>query len=292
MEDKLTIVYACDNNFAPLLAASIKSLELNSSGSHKDIFIIDDKISSVNIEKIKQSVASNEVALHFVPAKTIIPKEYSIPYFNNSALPITTFFRLFIENFIPKSTKKVLYLDSDMIVLENVKKLFDTNIDNYILAAVQDPGIKTFGCEWGGGVRNHEELGYPADTKYFNAGLLLINLPKWIESGACRTALEYAVKYNKHIVYGDQYCLNAALGNKWLELDSSWNHLADTFIPNPNLIHYIGHKPIYTNYANQDAYRKIFFDYLNQTAWQNIKLVGRRRRGVAMIKRFIGKLIN
>lgn len=291
MKNEFVIVYACDNNFAPLLAASIKSIEVNSTGSQKDIYIIDDKISKINIKKIKQSITSKEINLKFIPAKTIISKKYHIPYFNNTSLPVTTFFRLFIENFLPDNVTKVLYLDSDMIVLEDIKKLFETNIDNYILAAVQDPGILTFGCHWGGGIRNYQELGYSADTKYFNAGLLLINLPMWIEHNTCRTALEYAVKYNKHIVYGDQYCLNAVLGDKWLELDSSWNHLADTFNPNPNLIHYIGHKPIYTNYANRAEYKDIFFEYLNQTVWQNFKLIGRSGRMIAMAKRFIGKIM-
>jgi lipopolysaccharide biosynthesis glycosyltransferase len=286
---RLSIVYACDNNFVPLLAASIKSLEINSAGSQKDIYIIDDGISDLSRQKLIQSISSNEITLKFLLVKDVVGK-ISIPYFNNAALPVTTFFRLFVHTFIPAGTERVLYLDSDMIVLGNIAELWDVDFGDNVIAAVQDPGIKTLGCSWGGGVRNWAELGYQSEDKYLNAGLLLINLAKWNKFDVCNKALDAAVKYQKYIVYGDQYCLNAVLANRWLELNSEWNHLVDNDKPGAKLLHYIGNKPIYTNYSYCQKYREIFFDYLNKTAWKDFKLVGGFTRRVRMVRRFIRKV--
>ncbi|WP_345952380.1 glycosyltransferase family 8 protein [Mucilaginibacter sp. PAMB04168] len=286
---RLSVVYACDNNFVPLLAASIKSLEINSAGVQKDIYVIDDGISAANRQRLINSISSKEIAIKFLLVKDVVGK-ITIPYFNNAALPVTTFFRLFVHTFIPEGTERVLYLDSDMIVLGNIAELWGVEFGDSIIAAVQDPGIKTLGCSWGGGVRNWKELGYQADDKYLNAGLLLINLQKWNEFDVCTKALDAAVKYQKHIVYGDQYCLNAVLANRWVELDPEWNHLVDNDKPGAKLLHYIGNKPIYTNYTYSEKYRQIFFDYLNKTDWKEFKLVGAFTRRVRMVKRFVRKI--
>jgi lipopolysaccharide biosynthesis glycosyltransferase len=286
---RLSVVYACDNNFVPLLAASIKSLEINSAGSIIDIYIIDDGINSVNRQRLIESVISKNISLKFYLVKDVVGK-ITIPYFNNAALPVTTFFRLFVHTFIPANTDRVLYLDSDMIVLGNIAELWEIDLGNNIIGAVQDPGIKTLGCSWGGGVRNYAELGYQSEDKYLNAGLLLINMKKWNEFDVCTKALDAAVKYQKYIVYGDQYCLNVVLANRWLPLDPEWNHLVDNESPGAKLLHYIGNKPIYTNYSYSEKYKDIFFEYLNQTAWKNFKLVGALTRRIRMIKRFVRKI--
>jgi lipopolysaccharide biosynthesis glycosyltransferase len=286
---RLSVVYACDNNFVPLLAASIKSLEINSAGSTIDIYIIDDGINAVNRQRLIESVVSKDINLKFYLVKDVVGK-ITIPYFNNAALPVTTFFRLFVHTFIPADTDRVLYLDSDMIVLGNIAELWEVDLGDNIIGAVQDPGIKTLGCSWGGGVRNYAELGYQSEDKYLNAGLLLINMKKWNEFDVCTKALDAAVKYQKHIVYGDQYCLNVVLANRWLPLDPEWNHLVDNELPGAKLLHYIGNKPIYTNYSYSQKYKDIFFEYLNQTAWKNFKLVGALTRRIRMIKRFVRKI--
>ncbi|QQL51014.1 glycosyltransferase family 8 protein [Mucilaginibacter ginkgonis] len=284
------IVYACDNNFAPLLAASIKSVEINSPGSIKNIYIIDDGIKPENVEKIKQSFTSPEIILHFHLVKDVMGKNVNIPYFNNPRLPVTTFFRLFIASFMPADTEKVLYLDSDMIVLGDLKELFDLDLSNHIIGAVQDPNIVTLGCSWGGGVQNWEALGYQSDDPYFNAGLLLINFKKWVEFDVTSKALEAAAKYQRYIKWGDQYCLNVVLANRWLHLDPEWNHLVDNNNPGGKLIHYIGNKPIYDNYPYSKAYQDIFFSYLNQTLLKDHKPVTKLQRQIQMVKRFIRKI--
>lgn len=284
------IVYACDNNFVPLLAASIKSVEINSPGSVKNIYVIDDGIKPSNLEKLKRSFTSPDINLSFHLVKDVMGKNVNIPYFNNPRLPVTTFFRLFISSFMPEDTEKVLYLDSDMIVLGNIKELWDVDLTNHIIGAVQDPNIQTLGCSWGGGVVNYADLGYQADDKYFNAGLLLINFKKWKEFNVTEKALEAAVKYQRYIKWGDQYCLNVVLANRWLELDPEWNHLVDNEKPGAKLIHYIGNKPIYDNYPYSIKYRDIFFNYLNKTLFKDFKPVTKMQRQIQMVKRFIRKI--
>lgn len=289
-EKKLIIVYASDNNFAPLLAASIKSVELNSPGIQKEIYVVSDGIKADNISKLRQSITSPEVNLHIVDVKTIVGDTMKMPTLYLKALPSTTFVRLFIENIVPTDAERVLYLDADMIVQEHLSKLMVTDLQGNIIGAIQDQGILTLGCSWGGGVKNYEELGFKSEDKYFNAGLLLIDLKKWKEFRVMEKSLEASVKYRKHMVYADQYCLNAVLATRWLELDPRWNHLVSNDEPGAFLIHFIGVKPIYEGYPYSEAYRKIFFGYLNQTEWKGMKLVTKGGQKLTFVKQFMKKI--
>ncbi len=291
------IIYACDNNFVALLAASIKSLEVNSPGSVKLIYIIDDGISSSNKRKLIQSFTTEEIGLQFIPHKKIIGSGLNIPYFNNSQLPLTAFFRLFIAHVLPLKTEKALYLDCDTIVLGDISGLWETDISNHIIAAVQDLNIKRFDCDWGG-VRNYADLGYPGDTPYFNSGVLLFNVPKWIAFKGLEKTLAAASQHKQHILYADQYCLNVVLANNWLMLDPLWNHLVDyclidkSYHPDPFILHFTGIKPIYTNYSYSEEYKAIFLKYLQMTSWKNTRPAGRFKRKLASLKRVLRKLLS
>lgn len=289
-DTRKAIVYACDNNFVSLLGASIKSLEINSPGNLLDIYVINDGISKTNLQRLQKTITSTDINLKIINIEDVKGARENVPRLFGQVLPITTFFRLFIHTFLPSETDRVLYLDCDMIVLGNIAELWEVDLKGRILAAVQDPGIKTLGCSWGGGVKNYEELGFKSDDKYLNAGLLLINLKEWIAEEIPRKALEAAVKYRQYIVYSDQYCLNAVLATRWVELDPEWNHLVSNDVEGAKLLHYIGNKPNYTNYQYSKKYQMIFFEYLNQTPWKTSKLIGPVSRRLRLIRQFIKKI--
>ena len=69
---------------------------------------------------------------------------------------------------------KIIYLDCDLIVEQQLSKLFNYDIGRYPIAAVEDM--------WSGKDDNYERLGYDRKYGYFNSGVLLINLDMWRES--------------------------------------------------------------------------------------------------------------
>ena len=51
--DRITIVTVCDNHYTVMLAALMKSIEVNhSSGECIDIYVVTDKVSKKNIGKL------------------------------------------------------------------------------------------------------------------------------------------------------------------------------------------------------------------------------------------------
>ncbi|ULT39543.1 glycosyltransferase family 8 protein [Niabella defluvii] len=286
MNETIYIVAATDNHYAILLAALIKSVEINHKTPEKIVFtVIDDGISTANRDKIAQSVQGGLVGINWIKSKDLIPENVQLPL-DNSAFPLTTYLRIFSPHALPEASK-VIYLDVDTIVMEDISKLWHTDLGGHLFAAVQDVQ-ETVSCSWAG-IPNYKELNIPADTKYFNAGILLINAKRWREEQIAGKVIQFLHENRKYINYADQYGLNGLLYNQWLELDPLWNWFAFKEHERPNIIHFLDIKPIFKNYKSQPLFQKYFFDYLNQTPFKGTKLIAGNRRIFKKIRTRIKK---
>lgn len=286
----LSVVVVSDNQYIILLAALLKSIEVNLSNSQKvDFYIIEDNISSANKEKLQKSLINKNIVLIWKNMSELITDDLKLPI-DRSTYPLNIYMRLFIPYFIPNDVESVLYLDVDMIVQKDITQLFNYDFNDKIIGAVLDPSIITFDNSWGG-ILNYQELGFSGITRYFNTGLLLININKWKEQKVTEKIIDCINNNKKFANYPDQYGLNVILANQWLELDPLWNHFCTLNHPDPYIIHFVRRKPIYQSYDNIEAYRKIFFDYLRMTEWRNFKPIGETSRYFKKIQNVINKLV-
>lgn len=105
-----------------------------------------------------------------------------------------TFLRLFADK-LPELPEKLLYLDTDTVVCDDLSSLYNTDISGYELAASLDHYGKIF-----------------MGINYFNAGVLLLNLKKIKETGLFeKTVAKCAVK---KIFLPDQTALNRLVKKK------------------------------------------------------------------------------
>ncbi|KQS26962.1 glycosyltransferase family 8 protein [Dyadobacter sp. Leaf189] len=271
IKDKITIVVATDNHYAILLGALIKSIEMNHKTHEKiDLYIIDDGISESSKKKILASSNPAVTTMYWHKTASVIPPNVKIPV-DKSAFPITTYLRLFAPYIIPKETERFLYLDVDMILKEDISKLWHTDLQDKMFAAVPDLA-KVVSSEWGG-VPNYKELGFDPQTPYFNAGMLLVDPIQWRAQDISNKVIQCIYDNIASASFPDQYGLNVVLVNKWVVLDQRWNTFAVLEIKDPWLIHYLDIKPIFQSYNCNPAYKDEFYKYLRMTPWKDHKPV-------------------
>jgi hypothetical protein len=80
------------------------------------------------------------------------------------------------------------------------------------------------------------------------------------------------------------------MANRWVVLDPRWNWFADTACEDPFLIHFVGRKPMYQTYDNREEFKKIFFEHLNKTKWNNFKPIGESKRYIKKISNILKKI--
>jgi lipopolysaccharide biosynthesis glycosyltransferase len=285
MPDAITVFTVCDNHFSVLLAALIKSIDMNHhSGEHIDFYIVGDNLSSKNKQNLIKCADPGKVTFFWIDIKDIISDKSKLPL-DGSSFPLIVYIRLFFPLFIPADVDKVIYLDVDMIVRKDISMLWNTDLGNKIIGGVVDRS-QTVSSSWGG-LPNYQELNIDPDTKYFNSGLLLVSRSKWIEDNITEKILKCIADNSKYASFPDQYGLNVVFANQWLELDPRWNSYSVLEVEDPYLVHFIGIKPIYTSYKYIKRYRDEFYAYLQLTPWADYKPIGNYIR---LLKKIRNKL--
>ncbi len=274
MTDPIVLVVVCDNHYTILLAALLKSIELNHKSNERIVvYIIEDGIFSKNKTKLINSFHSETFDFRWLSLADAIPEGIELPL-DNSSWPLNMYGRLFIPHFIESGMQKVIYLDVDMIMEVDISELWNVHLKGNIVGAVQDPRILTFNNSWGG-IRNHVALKLHQDTKYFNTGLLVIDIEEWRRFKVGEKVVDCITQYTEFANFPDQYGLNIVLVNNWLELSPLWNHFADSKTKvKPKIIHYIAKKPIYKYTNALPEYREVFYNYLKNTEWKDFKSRG------------------
>lgn len=265
------IAVASNNSYAILVAALFKSIIYNHNSAQNIIFyVFNDQIETRNIERINSLINDTEkIKIKWIKANDVLPKGMKFPV-DKSAFPFTAFLRLFAPYYIPDNVSKLIYLDADMIMRRDIAELWDFDLEDYTLAAAIDVG-KTVSCEWGG-IPNYKQLGIPAEAKYFNSGLMLINPKLWRQNDIPAKVFKAMNDNIKYVNYADQYGLNVVFAQNWKEIDPLWNWYAHDAHPNPYNIHFLDIKPIFKSYRSDEEFKNEFFRYLNMTPFKGLQL--------------------
>jgi lipopolysaccharide biosynthesis glycosyltransferase len=123
---------------------------------------------------------------------------------------------------------RVLYLDSDLLVLDDVRELLTMPMDGFALGAVRDPIRPTLGC--GGALPSWDRLDFVAEQEYFNSGVLLLDLDRCRSTGLLDRAGKILAERPEVTRFPDQDALNWAADDSWLRLDQRWNTFAMSIV--------------------------------------------------------------
>lgn len=263
MENKnvIPIFFAVDDGYIPFLAVSLQSLIENSKKEKFYLIkILYTNISEENQKKIQKFEQEN-VSIEFVDLNYYIEKIkdklYTRDYYSK-----TTYFRLFIPNLYPQYTK-ALYLDSDIVVLEDVADLYNTNMENDLVAAAPDDVIQTIEV-----FQEYAEkvVGVADYRNYFNAGVLLMNLDE-LRKFDFQEKFIYSLDKIKFSVAQDQDYLNRLCKGRVKIVDSNWNRMPIAREKENQgdikLIHYnLAYKPWH---FEDILYKDYFWNYAKKT---------------------------
>jgi len=119
---------------------------------------------------------------------------------------------------------RVLYLDTDTLVLDDLRPLLRHPLDDTALAAVRDPQNPTIGS--GIALPGWQRLGLPYGRDYFNSGVLLLDLVACARDDLFGRARRFLAEHPDEARLWDQDALNVAAGDRWARLDRRWNTFA------------------------------------------------------------------
>ena len=282
-QQPIYIVCAADDKFVMPLAVMLKSLLLNSRKYKKIIiYILDSGIQPDSKQMLIDSIKTAGSDIRFI-AIDLTPVQGLKA---GGRITLATYSRLLIGSILPDNIKKVIYLDADLIINEDIGKLWDLPMGEHYLLAAQDQGERALYVSSPHGLSNYKELGIEPDCPYFNAGVLVIDMDRWRNNNIGQKVIEYIRQNPDHIRFWDQDGLNALLHHNWGKLDLRWNviiqmHINSSWdagpvkdkktyrrvVKRPYIIHFNGIFRPWIPYVNH-PYKRAFFHYLDMTKWR------------------------
>jgi len=202
----MNIIYATNDRYVHLTAVSIKSLLVHNPKSK--IYVMYVNLKKNNIKKLLSITEAHNIKLELVQVSS--NEVANLP--NLSYFSFEAYLRLFITNYM--NFDKALYIDGDTLIRNSLKQFYETDIDDHYLGArtssksVINRKIKSLDLKNG---------------KYFNSGVLLLNLKLIKEHKIFQKCLNF-IQMNPHLIeLPDQDALNKIIDGKYLEIDYVYN---------------------------------------------------------------------
>ncbi|MBX4956156.1 glycosyltransferase family 8 protein [Rhizobium lentis] len=208
------IVFAVDAAYAVPLATALRSVaENNQSAWPLDIHVIHQGIDEETKRLIFESLPARSAVIQWHPIATL---SFASGFSTRPGVSRMTFARILLPQFLPQTCSRALYLDGDILVLGALENLWNIDLGEAVIGAVPDYWLDNV-------VKNGPGATGGARVKrYFNAGILLIDLAKWRNERISERSLDYLDRFPT-TEYSDQDALNVACDGKWKILDRAWN---------------------------------------------------------------------
>ena len=221
MGSPMNIVFASDEKFSVQLATTITSILLNADKNDMfRFYVLDGGLSSQVKEKINRLKKIKDFEINYVVMNLADFKNCPICWHFSKA----TYFRFKIPEIIKE--KKALYMDCDVLVKKSLKSLYSEDLTGFYAAVCDEFAYFD--------VKKQLKI---CVERYFNAGVMLLNIEKMRQDNIQNQAFEFVNKSRDKIVYVDQDVLNVLLEHKLRFINSIYNFQFNMYLSNVSKLH-------------------------------------------------------
>lgn len=286
-EKNIAICIVASDEYAPFASVVVQSIIENSKrGNNYDIILLSDDMLLNNRWRIeKQAVNYSNISIRIIDISEKIKgfKFYTWAHFTSN-----TYYRLLTPDLF-HNYDKILYLDSDVVVVEDVAELYNIDIEGYLIGATYDTHVVSY-CSQKPPLEQREynikTLKLDNPEEYFQAGVSLFNIKEFRNKHEDGYLISKALK--SELRWLDQDLINMVCKGKIKRIPNKWNvmvantapYIDEYYLPedlrkeyfqsrlNPGIIHYVGRAiPCYT--TKPDLY-EYYWKYARQTPFYEI----------------------
>lgn len=215
----INILVTLDENYMPQLSVMLTSLYINNPGEKFNIYLIHRGISKNRLSGTEKTM--EKFGYGFFPI--LVDEKYFQDIPTGKLYPQEMYYRLCAQKLLPEDLDKIIYLDPDLLIINPLRPLWDMDMGGNIFAAAAHTGKTDIS-------NSINKLRLGTATKYYNSGVLLINLPMARREVNPEEIFRFAKTHSRELILPDQDILNVLYGNKILEInDFIWNYDARNY---------------------------------------------------------------
>lgn len=216
----VNVVFATDEEYLPITAVALTSVAANFLDDRKlRVFILVDRpMPGDDANRFRQLSEKYKIELQEV----VVSAADFASVRTTRGISSATYFRLCMHLALPTDVEKIVYLDSDMIILGDIAELFDTDLSGETLFA---------GAEDYNSIAHRKSYKTPATSVNLNAGVLVCNIKSMREMDFLGVVTDYIQRNQYLIFHGDQQILNHLFNSRMKYIHIRWNMHGQLFEP-------------------------------------------------------------
>ncbi|ETY75423.1 glycosyltransferase family 8 protein [Lactiplantibacillus fabifermentans] len=214
MADEMNVLVTLNAGYLPPLKVMLWSLHANNPAEKIHLWLVHAEMTPAEVASVEQlttafgwDLSNVKVTPDFV-AQTPLIERY----------PQEMYFRLLCGQILPATVHRVIYLDPDIVVINEIRPLWELDLGGKMLAAAVHRGVTNL-------VDSVNKIRLGTTTSYFNSGVLVIDVDQAREKINAEDITATIEKYSDLLILPDQDILNFLYGNDILEIDEEvWNY--------------------------------------------------------------------
>ena len=254
-KNRIKVFYALNDAYVDLCAVSIKSI-LNHTKSKVDFYVMYNDLSVIN-----RDILSSITKINFVKVDNKELESFKIC----NKEKIVTWYKILMPKYF-KNIRKAIFLHADTMFLDDIKKLWDTDISNKMIACV---------CDVWNFEANIKKFNLNTKT-YFNDGVILVNFDKWRKENLTEKIKYYLDQGTYNVIE----VLNILTSEDKIDLSPKYNYMETWWYnyyiqykdellaeyndikTHPIIVHFTGQKPKYP--LNTHSFKEQWWNFASE----------------------------
>lgn len=268
--DTKHILLCGDVGYIKYCGLTMTSIFMSNPQQHFEIHLVCDDVEEKDYKKLEETSGRFNVNINIYKLNYDVISSLIGSVNKSLHISVATFFRLEAFNLLHEVTEKLLYMDSDIMVVGNISAFWECNLSDREYAVVVKDVLEGY----------HKQR--IKVSKYFNAGIVFVDLKKWNNSNFTNICIENIKKY--HYEYMDQDALNVVLDGKCLYLPKEYDFICDLgeeidkvtkpsmadIIPNDvRIIHFCGRSKPWCSWVQDFRIVKKYMEMLKASSWSD-----------------------
>lgn len=262
--NSIHLAISFDQNYVTPFYVLLTSIFVNNKENPVVVHAIATGVSDQQKEEIRDFVQRNDAQIFFYELDLNNLKGLIIP--KGTWFSIAAYYRLFFPSLVDDEVSRLLYIDTDTVVIRSLAELYFQDIGTKPVGAVREKiGVA------------RPEIGNTHPDNYFNSGVMIMNIPEWKKQAVTERALKFVQDFPDAIKCVDQDALNAVLIDNWYRIDKKFNVLYQDipmnlgknkfpeYLQDKVILHFtLGkHKPWLA--LGENRFRYLYHDYLKKS---------------------------
>ena len=257
LSNKIDLLVTIDKNYVGPFKTMLKSIAVNNPGERFHVWLLHSAIPQDVLRELEDTCSFQGISLTPVVVKREMFEHAPV----SKRYPQEMYYRLLAPHLLPQSVERVLYLDPDILVMNLLRPLWETDLGENTFAAASHTGVSEI-------VNGLNRIRLGTEHDYYNSGVMLMDLVKARSIVNPDEIFQCVREHEAELLLPDQDVFNYLYGIYTLQVDDAiWNYDAryysdyllrsagiydmDSVMKNTVILHFCGKrkpwKPSFTN---------------------------------------------